>query len=1766
MAFIPLGGSSTKRGGFIPLSEDEDTPTTIQKAEPSSKEPPEPTFAENFMMGGVPRVGKALAERAAHAMLPDDLKSNMELLAKQDEEAAKKPPTTLGEDIKEIGSEMATGLGHMVTHPWQSAKAMAAMTLADPWLLALPQGYLVKLGAMAKNTGQLGVIAAKTGGAAVEAGGMMAGLEGVAQTAEMGPYRPKAMATQFGMGAVLGGPIQGIKEVAGLRKGKKAPETPPEGTNEAPPVYDPPPAQETLTEPKKGPYEGMAILDEVMKAKEDPIVSAAHLDSADGSIIPTGVYHNAELKNNPQYKSGFVTKNGKWLDRKESEAHARATEQIDPSKPLESADGLHTKDIFGKLQEKMKEEKLAPEPPPKEVQENIQVQERIDAITPDDASVKFATREDFDKFVGQSKVARMPDPEMGQAKTVSQLAEHIFRKMGDDHYITRILRPLMQDIGEAGNLPVNVLDHKEWSNAINSFSEVGHIAKGPDGKKLPPEYIGGIFNENAGLFLQKMSGDNALVAAHEIGHAIFKYKLHEIEDLGRNHPKYGQYKTLLDDFERLKEDVRTKVDWEALGPEAHERMKYSLSNVHEFISDGLFTPTTMKVLFAIERQKPGIINRIVESVGKFFGLKKESYTAFHELLDMTHNLRKVDDFKLEHPLKVHDAAKLVELGEKGAIPRHEFLNEAWRRGDPVAIESAQDLILKGSAKERQMQIQEENLNYLKGIEELGYVTRKETPSKLTPKQEHYLDSTIRMKSLTNFTDTMEYLHQRALSRVTPELWDVALKVADSGRFSEYDVRGFLREVFTQYKGAERAPSTKGSLVPEPEAMVLARTKTGYEAVGTKDKYDIREIGLTNGEKKYDLYINGEKHNQFNSVHNAREAAQLHDRARPIKEMPGYRDLTELMKDPSTIDRRGFWYDHTTKKWHSNGTDHEFTARKQFPDEPNNHQAVMRAVREGIDRFSGSIVETTKAVGRNMPEHISEWMKSRPWMQHASITGPGLTRLVENKYFDPKAVSTRDIMAAMYNPNVRKLFDGLDPRNYGTDVVELKNAVARVYATSGKDAAVQFLKEWNAFKDTWNNPINEVDKLVKKNLYEQDAVKRDASSVKDFYKEQLPIEADRQLLATAIDAGIVSKLPPKMQAIALDFRKRMNAIGKQAMDNEVISGLIEDYVPHIVNWEGAPPGLKEQFLKEVLQITKSSATNKTTSSKFGEHRYFKTYSDLLAHLDKVNDRLKKSGSDWQMKLKTTDIAEIYSEYSMSMQRAISNKQLIEALGQVRGPSGEKMLNKFTKPEEIRDWKPVPSNQYPGVYVHPDLLPALEFVFDRGAGDIMNALGNVSQLAKRINVVASLFHAKSLAEVLSSTGIPIWTPIKELGLGAVDLGAHMMGKKTEFSGLTKALNMYRKGGLGDSIDQWQKSGMKLEHMEDVNKNIVINTARFGEQLMAKYGGIKTSKISEGMNTIQRYTQGKLDFFTWDWMHTGGKIMTAEAMLSKQRIAAAKKGIPFDDMAARTEISRFINRSFGGLNWFDEATQAGNMFQRKLQMAAYSPSGRRAMQATIFAPDWTLSTLRSFTSALPKELFKRDTYSLKSMKEGVKGMFDPMTKEDYARMYQFKTALTWFTVLNGLNMVTANRPIWDNKDPTRIEFPDGTSVQGMKHAMEPAHWIMDPFKTLSNKLGFLPKAAWVGLAGTEYAGPHADKLADQSFITGKLPVILSAGAPFQAQAAMSAPEGEGMKRAIAGSMGLPIYGSSKQQLKERRAEKSKAKHDAAKAYRKLKREKGW
>ena len=725
-----------------------------------------------------------------------------------------------------------------------------------------------------------------------------------------------------------------------------------------------------------------------------------------------------------------------------------------------------------------------------------------------------------------------------------------------------------------------------------------------------------------------------------------------------------------------------------------------------------------------------------------------------------------------------------------------------------------------------------------------------------------------------------------------------------------------------------------------------------------------------------------------------------------------------------------------------------------------------------------------------------------------------------------------------------------------DEQEFNEIAQEIYEKHGEVEAVKFFEGYQEYKKTWGDAVGEVEKFVGTNLNSKEANERIIHNNTSDLKEMAGKDVDLEKLSFDIDKG--ETLVGKAKEVANKFRQLMNDLGKRALEKGVINGWHEDYVARNVVTEGAaPPGALEQFLKDAFGYGEVASEGGTkTTTKYGEQRKLKTREDLTIHLNGINKWLADNGKDYRFKLKTDNLADIYKDYALSVEKAIENKNLIENIKQIRNENEESLIKPIAAGETLPyGWKTMDNAALAGYAIHQDLVPHLKFVFDSTPNDLMKAFGSISQFVKRMNVIGSFFHAKSLMEVQSSANIPIWSPIKEsIVLPLVEKGVKAVtGKDIQLSAITKAVDEFRKGGVGTSVDKWiREDGLQLGVPEDVSQGILTATGKLADTLIGKFGP-KTRILEKSLSTVEKYTLGYFDKYTWDYLHTGIKLSTAEAYLDKARIQASKEGKPFDEAVHRKEIAKFLNEATGGLNWYQAALDSRTEFGKRVALAAYSPEGRRALQIALFAPDWTVSTVRAFSSALPKDLNPTTWHPV----EGIKGLAVPTTKGDYARLYQFKTALTYFTLLNAINMMVANRPIWENKDPTRIEWPDGTSMQAMKHAMEPYHWISDPDKTLSNKLGFIPKALVIGIAGTEYASINAPKLVDRSAV-GRLEAVGKGMLPFQAQAADSAPKGEGVKRALLGTAGFPIYGADADTRKAQRAERELATKEQAWNYR--------
>jgi hypothetical protein len=396
-------------------------------------------------------------------------------------------------------------------------------------------------------------------------------------------------------------------------------------------------------------------------------------------------------------------------------------------------------------------------------------------------------------------------------------------------------------------------------------------------------------------------------------------------------------------------------------------------------------------------------------------------------------------------------------------------------------------------------------------------------------------------------------------------------------------------------------------------------------------------------------------------------------------------------------------------------------------------------------------------------------------------------------------------------------------------------------------------------------------------------------------------------------------------------------------------------------------------------------------------------------------------------------------------------------------------------------------------------------------MLEAFKSVSMLSKFLNTVGSLFHATSLG-VASTTAAP-GRMLKEIFTGG--------------AGIRQALRDLEHNGIGEQGKLLIRNGLKVA-TEDVQRTIFGDLAGTMDRLAGEYLAGRDIKLARRItDPLEQHFINHMNRFTWDYMHAANKLQLAQHFFTQ--IKSKHPELADDKIAA--EVASFVNNTLGGLNWAQVTSQVESKFLKGFAQKAMKLENRDWAQIVLFAPDWTVSTLRSFTRALPKELMKPQNWQLR---EGFKGVFDPKTGNDLARRYVLTTAAVWLTILNGVNYAFTDRPIWTNKDPTRVDLGDGTSMQMAKHSMEAAEWLRDPEKTLGNKLGFLPKGVITMTTGKAYPSPKAPMVKDNTAI-GRATHSLKAALPFQVSAAASAPPGEGAKRAFFSFIGTPIYGQT-------------------------------
>jgi GNAT superfamily N-acetyltransferase len=577
-----------------------------------------------------------------------------------------------------------------------------------------------------------------------------------------------------------------------------------------------------------------------------------------------------------------------------------------------------------------------------------------------------------------------------------------------------------------------------------------------------------------------------------------------------------------------------------------------------------------------------------------------------------------------------------------------------------------------------------------------------------------------------------------------------------------------------------------------------------------------------------------------------------------------------------------------------------------------------------------------------------------------------------------------------------------------------------------------------------------------------------------------------------------------------IKARFKEIGERAVSVGLMDGLLENYVTHVLD-----------FSKNKLN---AEDTRALTEKLFGQAKDSKLKKDFTEQRQYTFLRELEKAVEGTGIVVHTDIAKILEAYEKSMQAAIAHKAMTDHFEKTNAPNGKGWIVPLSEEALKEGYKPFQgkgSTPLAGKLVHPDLVDVMKHMFEQQEPEmILRALGGISHLTKSLETVGSLFHAYSLA-----TAHAVTDPLhfaKEVFSGG--------------AGIRRAVDNFKHGGPEDKIiDGFIRNGL-VATTEDIQRTIVAETGKTVDKLISRFApeGTEFKILQHATDPLDKHVLQRLNKYTWDYMHTGQKLNLANHLFTKAKI----KNPEMSDAALQKEISGFINNSFGGLDWLEVASQVEGKYLKAFAMKAAGIHGRAWGQVLLFAPDWTVSTIRAFSTALPKEVMKPSNWELKA---GIKGMWNPTKQGDFARRYVFNTAVAYLTILNGTNIAISGHPIWENKDPTRIDLGDGTSMQPAKHSMEAAEWVHNPMKTLGNKLGFWPKATTSMITGLKYPGPDAPKIKDNTAL-GRVGAVAEQFLPFAAGSAIQAPEGEGGKRAIMSSLGMPIYGIDKEELHKR------------------------
>jgi hypothetical protein len=460
----------------------------------------------------------------------------------------------------------------------------------------------------------------------------------------------------------------------------------------------------------------------------------------------------------------------------------------------------------------------------------------------------------------------------------------------------------------------------------------------------------------------------------------------------------------------------------------------------------------------------------------------------------------------------------------------------------------------------------------------------------------------------------------------------------------------------------------------------------------------------------------------------------------------------------------------------------------------------------------------------------------------------------------------------------------------------------------------------------------------------------------------------------------------------------------------------------------------------------------------------------------------------------------------MGNAIATKVLFDSL-KGEGVAGFDGVNLVMPNKTAPSWfKPLPFRGYGDIKVHPDILPSLKLLLEtKDPRGIAAALEGIAMGAKRSILSYSLFHAKTLAETYIAAG---GNPMNIPGI--------VMGTNKYLQGL-------RSGGLGPLIDRAYDGGLTFS----LERGTVVDMDVAGSFYdMMGYVRQYSDSIIPGSSKVVKGLEGinhAIDNVMWARIHTGFKLdifaKTVEELTKANSIRQADGTM--GSLKTPQEINNiaagYVNTIFGGLNWRRFAESHTTAWGRDMAMQVYSPEGRRVLQLSLLAPDWTIATTKTVTDAFGKGT-------------GFKGLNTPKELEDLHRRLWLRHAIGYAIVGGVLNELLSGHPIWENKDKTVIDMdPEGRQhIQLSKSFAEPIHWLTKPGQQALNKLNpIIVKEPLEQLLGQEYLTSTGKPPPMDTSPEGRLLHLADTLSPI------------GIKSGgVSGFMGVPVYGRTEEQ----------------------------